>query len=582
MDPQAPESTTCEVVVTLPSNTPVVGSEIRPSVSVKGQGSSKAPPHSLVFNWYRELNTCSCSVHHEKLAKVQCMSCVKLNVPLKYSYHCSTSCFSEEWENHLALHQQAAGIMNKNLAGNEKSVPRLRSSGSWPTFAYDSLIDENAMEVERDGKMWIKLVSWNFYMPTMADLGFSLRLESAAVDRSGGPYLSSIYSIVTDPVIFPPHPCPRRMIPIQWLNNDWNSNLQSPCELAFSVLSYNILSDLYATREKYSYCPTWALVWEYRRQNLLQEILRYDADILCLQEVQSDHFENFFKPELTNRGYSVTFKKKTSAVYTANQYVIDGCATFYRKDLFKEIWIYELEFKNPAQIMVEALGPELKTEGTRRLVKGNVALFVVLEKLHNCSTSDALQSRICVANTHIHADPSADDVKLFQVSKLVNVLEQIAKWQIPLLLCGDFNSLPASDPHLFIVRRNINPISDKETDPLGVYQRLKLHHSLPLVSAYASFSYTKNTKELRKTNPITKEPLFTNYTRDFYGTLDYIFYTEDSLRVEGLLELLDQTTIEIGLPSPVWSSDHIALMANFRLKPPSPERPSPPSLRLNP
>jgi len=51
------------------------------------------------------------------------------------------------------------------------------------------------------------------------------------------------------------------------------------------VLSYNILADAYATSDADSYCPTWALTWTYRRQNLLREIIGYHADIICLQEV---------------------------------------------------------------------------------------------------------------------------------------------------------------------------------------------------------------------------------------------------------------------------------------------------------
>ena len=41
-------------------------------------------------------------------------------------------------------------------------------------------------------------------------------------------------------------------------------------------------SDLYG-----SYCPSWALAWNYRRQNLLRELLSYGADILCLQEARA-------------------------------------------------------------------------------------------------------------------------------------------------------------------------------------------------------------------------------------------------------------------------------------------------------
>jgi CCR4-NOT transcription complex subunit 6 len=119
----------------------------------------------------------------------------------------------------------------------------------------------------------------------------------------------------------------------------------------------------------------------------------------------------------------------------------------------------------------------------------------------------------------------------------------------------------------------------------------------------------------RRTDPATNEPLFTNCTRDFTGTFDYIFYTgwcmephymwsllfydcsfcisiflnkiivsncaysfhdghvcsfsADSLTVDSLLELLDEESLrkDTALPSPEWSSDHIALLAEFRCKP---------------
>lgn len=48
-------------------------------------------------------------------------------------------------------------------------------------------------------------------------------------------------------------------------------------------MSYNVLCDKYATRQQYGYCPTWALVWDYRKQAILKEILDSTADIVALQ-----------------------------------------------------------------------------------------------------------------------------------------------------------------------------------------------------------------------------------------------------------------------------------------------------------
>ncbi|RVW56019.1 Carbon catabolite repressor protein 4-like 2 [Vitis vinifera] len=257
-------------------------------------------------------------------------------------------------------------------------------------------------------------------------------------------------------------------------------------------------------------------------------------------------------------------------VYTANQFISDGCATFFRHDRFKEITKYELEFDKTALSVVEGLEPGQRTEGQIRLMKGNIALVIILERVENGSSLGAFQPRICVANTHIYANPNLPDVKLCQVASLVNGLEKIAQSQIPLLICGDMNSLPgSSDPHKFLVTGRICPVSSKETaDPLGIYNLLKLQHSIPLVSAYSSLLCSGRVKEdeKKKMNQETKEPVFTNLSGGNSSTLDYIFHTENDLEVEGLLELLNSETVGEALPSPLWSSDHIALMANFRFK----------------
>lgn len=49
------------------------------------------------------------------------------------------------------------------------------------------------------------------------------------------------------------------------------------------MFCYNILADPYATPQMYGYTPSWALTWEYRKELILQEILAYSADIICLQ-----------------------------------------------------------------------------------------------------------------------------------------------------------------------------------------------------------------------------------------------------------------------------------------------------------
>jgi mRNA deadenylase 3'-5' endonuclease subunit Ccr4 len=65
------------------------------------------------------------------------------------------------------------------------------------------------------------------------------------------------------------------------------------------------------------------------------------------QEVQSNHFQEFLMPELQKHGYTAVYKKKTTELYTANKFAIDGCATFFRKDRFALVKKYEANLQPP-------------------------------------------------------------------------------------------------------------------------------------------------------------------------------------------------------------------------------------------
>lgn len=294
-----------------------------------------------------------CSVHLDMLAKMQCEECVKLNLSVKGSYHCSNSCYVDAWEKHKVYHRYAAETVSETLSNNQQEVRNIKSYGPdkyWPEsdFVVGSSSDKNEKVMEPDGKIWIKVSSSKSYAPTEHDIGHRLRLECAAVDCSMGTNITPVNITVTDPVIYPPAHPPRSTIKCVW--KSWNSGLEahSSSDLTFSVLSYNILAGIYATGNRYSYCPEWALSWEYRMQNIINEIIEYDADILCLQEVtmfsqtsymnvgpralhcttlfylvycslfdgqvQRDHFEDLLKPALAKCGYSVLYKTKTKEV----------------------------------------------------------------------------------------------------------------------------------------------------------------------------------------------------------------------------------------------------------------------------
>ncbi|CAB4317285.1 unnamed protein product [Prunus armeniaca] len=593
--------------VHLPSDIPIVGCELtpyvllrRPDKTVTTDDVPELAPldgHFLRYKWFRiqsDKKVAVCSIHPSEQATLQCLGCVKAKIPVTKSYHCSPKCFSDAWQHHRVLHDRAASAVNENGNEEEEVFGRFNSSGSGVlntslsgSVSSTSLTNGSAplypavVTQRSGGETWFEVGRSKTYTPTADDIGHVLKFECVVVDAESKVPVGHVNTILTSRVIPAPSPSPRRLVPVN--GADVMGHLDSDGRISssgtFTVLSYNILSDVYATSESYSYCPSWALSWPYRKQNLLREIVGYRADIVCLQEVQSDHFEEFFAPELDKHGYQALYKRKTNEVFTGGAQAIDGCATFFRRDRFSHVKKYEVEFNKAAQSLTDAMIPSnQKKSALNRLVKDNVALIVVLEAKFSNQGADNPGKRqlLCVANTHVNVHQDLKDVKLWQVHTLLKGLEKIAaSADIPMLVCGDFSSIPGSAPHTLLAMGKVDPSHpDLQVDPLNILRPLsKLIHQLPLVSAYSSFARLGvglgMEQQRRRMDPTTNEPLFTNCTRDFIGTLDYIFYTADSLTVESLLELLDEESLrkDTALPSPEWSSDHIALLAEFRCKP---------------
>ncbi|KAF8403947.1 hypothetical protein HHK36_012054 [Tetracentron sinense] len=420
--------------VHLPSDIPIVGCELTPYVLLRRPDSSiitddvpeSAPldGYFLRYKWllsfanveevikgtvsqkalnrYRiesDRKVAVCSVHPSEQATLQCLGCVKAKIPVAKSYHCSPRCFSDAWQHHRVLHDRAASAVNENGTEEEELFGRFNSSGSGvlntslsgstssigqsPSLNNGSAPLYPAAVTERSGgETWFEVGRSKSYTPTTDDIGHVLKFECVAVDAETKLPVGHVNTILTSHVIPAPSPSPRRLISVNGADvmGHLDLDIRTASSGTFTVLSYNILSDVYATNELYSYCPSWALSWPYRRQNLLREIVGYRADILCLQEVQSDHFEEFFAPELDKHGYQALYKRKTADVYSGTAYAIDGCATFFRRDRFSHVKKYEVEFNKAAQSLTDAVVPiTQKKTALSRLLKDNVALIAVLE-----------------------------------------------------------------------------------------------------------------------------------------------------------------------------------------------------------
>ncbi|CAK1541306.1 unnamed protein product [Leptosia nina] len=349
----------------------------------------------------------------------------------------------------------------------------------------------------------------------------------------------------------------------------------------FTVMCYNVLCDKYATRQMYGYCPSWALEWDYRKKGILDEIRHYSADIISLQEVETDQFYNFFLPELKQDGYDGIFSPKSRAKTMAEseRKYVDGCAIFFRSAKFALVKEHLIEFNQLAMANSEGSDNMLN----RVMPKDNIGLAALLktkeatwENGENClpAESSALAQPILVCTAHIHWDPEFCDVKLIQTMMLSNELRSILedsartlrvsgqKDNVQLLLCGDFNSLPDSGVVEFLSSGRVSA-DHRDFKALG-YASLRrmpgseheFTHNFKLASAYSEDIMP-----------------YTNYTFDFKGIIDYIFYSKQTMTPLGLLGPLSQDWFRehkvVGCPHPHIPSDHFPLLVELEMSPTS-------------
>jgi len=80
-------------------------------------------------------------------------------------------------------------------------------------------------------------------------------------------------------------PVLRRMIPIPE-----TSHFEDKVQQELRIMSYNMLAQQLIKRNLFSFCSNRSLKWNYRSEKLVEQIVSYNADIVCLQ-VRSSSFK---------------------------------------------------------------------------------------------------------------------------------------------------------------------------------------------------------------------------------------------------------------------------------------------------
>ncbi|KAI4103555.1 MAG: hypothetical protein L6R37_003772 [Teloschistes peruensis] len=371
---------------------------------------------------------------------------------------------------------------------------------------------------------------------------------------------------------------------------DWHILDETPTSEILSVLSYNVLCDKYATSSQYGYTPSEVLSWNYRKNIILGEVKDHDADIVCLQEVDQERYNEFFRRELSYQDYRGVFSPKTRAKTMADKEAkfVDGCATFFKSSKYILLDKHVIDFANTA-----INRPDMKGEHdtfNRVMPRDHIAVVTFFE-------NRATGSRLIVVNVHIYWHPAFKDVKLVQVAIMLEQITRLSdRWakhpactdkaafqhgeldtesnftgtdatpeepapsqeypngtQIPLLICGDFNSTVGTGVYDLITQGRVSgDHSDLVNHSYGNFTRDGMTHPFKLKSAYSG----------------TDELSFTNYTPAYSAVIDYIWYSANALQVRGVLGDVDLDYLSKvpGFPNHHFPSDHVALRAEFSVK----------------
>jgi len=335
-------------------------------------------------------------------------------------------------------------------------------------------------------------------------------------------------------------------------------------------VNYNILADLYMNltvpdEEMYfPYCPRRYQTHNYRYPLLLKEISGYQADLYCLQEVDTRMYDRFLEAYMAKLGWRGVRKMKGGVVN-------EGSAIFYRPEKFELI-------DSDDHIISDLLAKDDSFSDLAQIAKQTELVWnifftrpaAVQVAVFRCL--NVPNSFVCVGNTHLHFKPHHSPIRLLQAAvgyrHLLNVVSRIEKQYpnstVAAIFCGDFNSTPSTGVYemfqngrLDAEHRDWKPeaeqVDDDDSEDEGpaealVVQGINLTFSKRLRSACPPIGYT-------------------TLTHKFRGMLDHIFISDD-LIVDRVVPMPrhDLVTKYTGLPSPICPSDHLPLICELKFR----------------
>eukprot|EP00013_Stygamoeba_regulata_P024651 CAMPEP_0177652374 /NCGR_PEP_ID=MMETSP0447-20121125/13087_1 /TAXON_ID=0 /ORGANISM="Stygamoeba regulata, Strain BSH-02190019" /LENGTH=425 /DNA_ID=CAMNT_0019155597 /DNA_START=83 /DNA_END=1360 /DNA_ORIENTATION=+ len=401
----------------------------------------------------------------------------------------------------------------------------------------------------------------------------------------------------------------------------------SPSSLQrLSVITYNMLAPPWATPKTYPWCDPAHLQWDYRRKLLRSQLLdwcspcpsasaasttaasfpgcsssgssppsacaklpsaqnRTPADLLLLQEVLLDSFEEDFVPTLEQLGFDYVLQTEKRGKTKRGV----GLAICFRSSLLRLRYHHSRSrtmfavlspvSSPPSDVSAHASHPSAELAATDRADGDDDDHAQPPEQTLNAdgdddddaqpptetmtATATATEEDLFVCNVHLDGAPELVDVRFQQTKSLLQRLlayqqeQGVSPGRSRLVFGGDFNS----DHHSSVYRLLSEGRMDAGTTELGrVVTKSEFVHPFQFASAQAT--------------AFGREPEFTFVLGEWRSTIDFVLFHRPVLQCVSASPLLHTSSyslkrralLEKALPSAELPSDHLPLRCTLAVQ----------------
>ena len=246
------------------------------------------------------------------------------------------------------------------------------------------------------------------------------------------------------------------------------------------LMTYNILLDAFcdgdwALENLYPYLNKAFAHRDYRQQLVLRDIMAYNPDVVCMQEVGGPMYDKYFQPHLSRLGYTCFYLNKISVQPFGSTICVRNASCRVIELVPLDLTTGWKQMPCAADIMAQE---NMEYKLSRTTTTAQLAYLRVLrgggEKSGVNASSDAAadaaaaaassslavdqqpkQQTVCIANVHFFSNPHAPNVRILQAANVIFEIEKRFP-NTPLLLCGDFNARSDAGLHEFLLDRHLD------------------------------------------------------------------------------------------------------------------------------